>query len=156
MKNSDASSSVESLYGDLINEIKKIKEYEIIDNTPESEEAYKRVATNCIKAITLHLSAPAFCFDGNPTDKCDNGECGDKLSDKVDIHTKKIKITNHEDEVIDLLVKTQEQVEALAKAFASHMTMTLHGSKPHDKIGDGAKVASKVGDLKRKLKKFKE
>jgi len=156
MKNNDASSSVDSLYSDLINEIKKIKEYEIIDDTPESEEAYKRIATNCIKAITLHLSAPAFCFDGNPTDKCDNGECGDKLTDKFDIHTKKIKITNHEDEVIDLLVKTQEQLEALAEAFASHMTETIHGSKPHDKIGDGAKIVSKVNNLKRKLKKFKE
>ena len=74
-----------------------------------------------------------------------------KLAEKILAYTKKLYITNYEEEVIDNLTKTQEQLEKLAKAFATHKTL---GYLPHDKMADGAMIFAKVRTLRKKLEEF--
>ena len=74
-----------------------------------------------------------------------------KLAEKILGYTEKFAISNEENEIIDILTKTQEQLEKLAEAFAEHLTISY---LPHDKMMDGAMIFAKVKILRQKLEQF--
>jgi hypothetical protein len=94
------------------------------------------------KVIKLHDNA-------GKRDKINSNK---KLAEKILGDTKKFAVSNDADEIIDILVKTQEQLADLAKAFAVHLTS---GTLPHDKMPTGGLIYAKVKILKEKLESFR-